>query len=133
LSIKGRHRDGTDDDVHTPQGVLDGCVVGVIDLDHLSVTLNGILGALSARSQGSTQHIKNNLIIRWIPYLARKDDDFLDDPSSFVREELLNNIAANGTCPGDREFRVSRHDLTVSAVRVIFSPHMFALVYLSSF
>jgi hypothetical protein len=105
--------------------VLDRCLVGIIDLDHLGITLNGVSGALRIHSQGSTQHIMNNLLIRWILYLAGKDDDLLDDSSSLVLEELLNDVTTNGTCPSDGEVRVSRHELTLlSTVRVIFSLQM---------
>jgi hypothetical protein len=60
----------------------------------------------------------NILLIRWILYLA------LDDSSSLVPGELLNDVATNVTCPSDGEFRVSRHEQTLSTVRVIFSPQM---------
>ena len=43
-------------------------------------------------------------------YLAGKDDDLLDDSSSLVLEELLNDVATNVTCPSDGEVRVSRHE-----------------------
>jgi hypothetical protein len=80
----------------------------------------------------------NNLLIRWILYLAGKDDDLLDDASSFVLEELLNDVTTNGTCPSDGKDRVSRHGLsklTLFAVRVIFflDHRCFALPYLSPF
>ena len=75
-------------------------------------------------SQPSTQYIMYNLTIRRIIYPAGKDDDLLDDSSSLVLEELLNDVATNITCPSDGEVRVSRHELTRSlfTVRVIFSP-----------
>jgi hypothetical protein len=66
----------------------------------------------------------NNLLIRWILYLAGKDDDLLDDSSSLVLEELLNDVAPNGTCPSDGEVRVSGHEVTLLTVRVIFSLQM---------
>ena len=63
-----------------------------------------------------------NLLNRWILYLAGKDDDLVDDSSSLVLKELLNDVATNGTCPSDDEVLVSRHELTLSTVGVIFSP-----------
>ena len=104
--------------------MLDRCLVGIIDLDHLGVTLNGVLGALSIHSQGSTQPVVYNLIIRWILYLAGKDDDLLDDSSCLVLEELLDDVGTNVTCSSDGKFRVSRHGLGLSTVRVIFRPQM---------
>ena len=68
------------------------------------ITLNCIGGALNAHSPGSTQHITNNLLIRWIFYLAGKDDDLLDDSSNLVLEELLNNVATNGSSPATAKF-----------------------------
>jgi hypothetical protein len=66
-------------------------------------------------------------------YLAGKDDDLLDDSSSLVLKEVLNDVATNGTCPSDGKDRVSRHELTVSTVCVIFSTQMLRLLYLSFF
>jgi hypothetical protein len=53
----------------------------------------------------------------WIVYLAGKDDDRLDGPGSLVLQELLNNEGAEGTCTDDGEVCVSRHELTMFAVR----------------
>lgn len=51
LNIKGRYRNGTDDNVHTGQGILDGFIVGIVDLDHLGIALNRFLRALRVDSQ----------------------------------------------------------------------------------
>ena len=69
----------------------------------------------------------NDLLIRRRLYLAGKNDDLFDDSSSLVLEELLNDIAPNGTCPSDGEVRVFRHDLILSTVHVIFGPKMLRL------
>ena len=87
--------------------MLDGFTVGIVDLDHLGVTLNGVLGVLNGPQPNV---IMNSLLIRWILYLAGKDDDLLDDSSSLVLEELLNDVATNFTCPNDGKDRVSRHE-----------------------
>ncbi len=97
--------------------MLDRRLVGIVDVDHLGVALNGVLGALRIRSQGSTQYITYNLIIRLLIYLAGYDDDLLDDSSSLVLEELLNDVVTDSTCPSNGEVHVSRHELTLSAVR----------------
>ena len=47
LNIEGCSRNGTDGDVHTCQSLLDGSMVGIVDVDHLGVALNRGLGALS--------------------------------------------------------------------------------------
>ena len=44
--MNDRYRDGADDDVHTSQGVLDGCVVGIVDLDHLGIAMDRLIGTL---------------------------------------------------------------------------------------
>jgi len=44
-----------------------------------------------------------NPIIRWIIYLAGKDDDLVDDSTSLVLKELLNDVTTNVTCPSDGE------------------------------
>jgi hypothetical protein len=62
LNIKGRYRNRTDDNIHTGQGRLDGCLIGVVDLDHLGITLNGGLGALCVHSRWSTQHIMISIV-----------------------------------------------------------------------
>jgi hypothetical protein len=80
-------------------------------------------------SAGSAQHIIYNILIRWILYLAGKDNDLLDDSSSLVLEELLNDVATNGTCPSDGEVCISRHDLGLSAECVILEAMI--LYYLS--
>ena len=71
-------------------------------------------------------------------YLAGKDDDLLDDPSSLVLQELLNDVDTEGTSPDDGEVGVSRHDLTLFVVCAIsgcdfwgYQCHSF--IYLSSF
>ena len=51
LNIESCYRNGTDDNVHTSQGVLDGLVIGIVDLDNLGVALNRGLGVLSVQSQ----------------------------------------------------------------------------------
>ena len=51
LNIKGRYRDGTDDDLHASQGVLDGFIVGIVDLDHLGITFNRLTGTLRFDSE----------------------------------------------------------------------------------
>jgi hypothetical protein len=43
--------------------------------------------------------------------LTSKDDNLLDDPGFLVLEELLNDVAADRTCPNDGEFSVSRHEV----------------------
>src|SRR6267154_6286868 len=121
LNIKGRYCNGTDDDIHTGQRVLDGCFIVVVDLDHLGIALNGGLGALCVHSQWSTQHIMYDLIIGWILYLTSKDDDLLDGPGSLVLEELLNDVAADRTGTNDGEFHVSRHEVILSAVCGVLS------------
>jgi hypothetical protein len=49
LNIERSPRNGADDDMHTGQGLLDGFIVGIVDVDHLGVALNRGLGALSVR------------------------------------------------------------------------------------
>ena len=49
-------------------------------------------------------------------YLAGKDNDLLDNSSSLVLEELLNDVATNGSCPSDGEVRVARHELIQSTL-----------------
>ena len=51
LNLEGSGRNGTDDDLYTCQGVLDGLAVGIVDLDHLGVTFDRGLGVLGAHSQ----------------------------------------------------------------------------------
>ena len=52
-------------------------------------------------------------------YLARKDDDFLDDPGSLFLQELLNDIVSDATGPKDCEVCISRHGLLVSTCEVV--------------
>ena len=54
--------------------------------------------------------------------MASKDDDLLDDPGSLFLEELLNDVAADSTGSNDGEFRVSRHEVILSAVWGVFGP-----------
>ena len=58
LNVESCYRNGTDDNVHTSQGVLDGLVIGIVDLDHPGVTLNRGLGALGMHSQCLLSHIR---------------------------------------------------------------------------
>jgi hypothetical protein len=111
LNIEGLSRNGTDDDLHASQGALDRFVIGIVDLDHLGVTLNGGLGALSVHDQWVLlSHIIYNVKTGWILYLSGEDDDFLDDSGSLVLQELLNDEVTEGTGPNDGEFRVSSHE-----------------------
>jgi hypothetical protein len=80
LNIDGRSRNGTDDDVYTGQSLLDGFIVGIVNLDHLGVALNGALGPLV----GTANEYSGISRIGWILYLASKDDDLLDDSGSLV-------------------------------------------------
>ena len=57
-----------------------------------------------------TQYIMYSRIIGWILHLAGKNDYLLDDPSSLVFEELLNDDVAKVTGPNDGEVCVSRHE-----------------------
>ena len=57
LNLEGPGRNGTDDDLHTRQGVLDGLAVGIVDLDHLGVAFNRGLGVLGAHSQWVLSYI----------------------------------------------------------------------------
>jgi hypothetical protein len=50
--------------------------------------------------------------VGWILYLASKDDDLVDDPSSLVLQELLDDDVTEVTSPNDGEVFVSRHELT---------------------
>ncbi len=56
-----------------------------------------------------------HLITGWALYLAGKDGDLFDNPSSLILQELLNDIVANATSPNDGKCCVSRHELTLSA------------------
>ena len=47
LDIDGLRLNGTDDNVHAGQSLFDGIVFGIVDLDHLDVTLNGEFGSLN--------------------------------------------------------------------------------------
>ena len=51
--------------------------------------------------------------VGWILYLASKDDDLVDDPSSLVLQELLDDDVTEVTSPNDGEVFVSRHELTL--------------------
>ncbi len=46
LNIDGLWLNGADDNVHAGQGLLDGVVFGIVDLDHLGVAFNGGLRSL---------------------------------------------------------------------------------------
>jgi hypothetical protein len=59
-------------------------------------------------------------------YLAGKDDDLLDNSSGLFLKELLDDVATNGTRPGDGEVCISRHEVTLSTVRVILVHRHFA-------
>jgi hypothetical protein len=104
--------------------MLDGCIVGIVYRDHLGVALDCGLGALNDHSQWSIQHVSYKSIIGYTLYLASKDDDLLDDSGSLILEELLNDVAADGTGPNDGEFGVSRHELILSTVSLLY-PHPF--------
>ena len=69
LDIKGSCRNCADDDVHTGQGVLDGLLVGIVDLDHLGVSFNR-LGGLCVHNEWCTQHITYNNY--WMDTLPRE-------------------------------------------------------------
>jgi hypothetical protein len=84
----------------------------------------------------SAHHVRLNYWIESILYLTSKDDDLLDDPGSLFLEELLNDVVADGTGPNDGEFRVSRHEVMLSAVCAVFgsiASSYFALFYLFTF
>ena len=44
LDVKGPYRNGADDDVHTGQGVLEGLLARIVDLDHLGASFNRLRG-----------------------------------------------------------------------------------------
>lgn len=108
LNVDGLWLNGTDNNVHTGKGLLDGVVFGIVDLDHLGVSLNGGFGSLQPIR--GTQHIMYSQIIGSILYLAGKNDNLLDGPSSLVFQELLNDEVAEVTGPNDGEVCISRHE-----------------------
>ena len=128
LNINSRSRNGTDDDLHPGQSVLDGLVAGIVNLDHLDVPFNRGLGALSLHSRS----VLSDIAYRVDTYLAGKDDDLLDDTGSFVLQQLLNDVGTDGTCPNDGEVCISRHELTLGCVGDFWGYRCFALLYLSS-
>jgi hypothetical protein len=70
LNIDGRRVDGADDNVHIGQSLLDGFVVGIVDLDHLGVALNGGFGSLSVHNQCvwySAHHVQPNYWLDALP------------------------------------------------------------------
>ena len=72
-----------------------------------------------------------NIIIRWILYLAGKDNNLLDGASSLVLQELLNDVSANVTSPNDGKVCVSRHELMFSVVTVCVILGATVAIYLS--
>jgi hypothetical protein len=109
LNVDGLWLDGTDDDVHAGQSLLDRVVVGIVDLDHLGVALNGGFGSLSIMSWSSVTSGTTGLLLRY-SYLTGKNDNLLDGPSSLVFQELLNDEGAEVTGPDDGEVCISRHE-----------------------
>ncbi len=52
-------------------------------------------------------------------YLAGEDDDLLDDPSSLVLQELLDDVASDVTSPNDSKVCVSRHELRLVGIHCV--------------
>ncbi len=60
-----------------------------------------------------------NIIIGCTPYLASKDDNFLNVSGSFVLQELLDDVVTEGTSPNDGEVCVSGHEILCVVLRGI--------------